>query len=98
MLHETMRPVWNDGCEHGECCYVGTAILSLRPGDAVDIYVFETPRGEQEVCVRYGNEYPEYRAPGSVENVLRSADHEPYSSVARVLLEKGSIRWQPNTK
>jgi hypothetical protein len=63
-------PVWNDGCNHGPECYVGTYMESPKD-KGQDVYLYFGSIGV-EVCLRYGPNVEEYASPGEVTRFLMS--------------------------
>lgn len=94
---------YKDACNHGTDCYVGSFTFLDRwvdDGKAAyksikyDVYVYVSG-GEQEVCLRFGDDGPEYLSPGPLYLFLRSSvSDELYEKAVALLVRAGRITWQ----
>ena len=60
------KPFWEDGCQHGEDCYVGSFRTET---EKIDVYLYTTLR-DHEICLRFGNDCHEYYSPGPLLQFL----------------------------
>ena len=98
---------WQDGCNHSDECYVGSAkfidyFYSKGIRDAtelcIDVYVFpDGLNNQQRVCIRCSDECPDYIGPGTVLDLLITAQKDRhgtdrYSAAACVINHYMEIR------
>lgn len=99
---------WDNACDHSEETYVGSArfteycyVNGKREAEErfIDVYVFhEEFANTQDVCIRYGHEGPDYISPGTVLDLLitaqkdRHAEGDDYSAAACVINHYMEIR------
>lgn len=92
-----------EGCGHSNEQYIGSftheefvpASKKIRR-EVLDVYVFPQYDGDG-VCIRYGHEGSEYYSPGSLHQFIQTAgqhDHDMYARALRLILEKGTIKWE----
>lgn len=94
----------NDNCGHGVDCYVGTfTYVDIWRDDGetrykeiiYDVYVFEQQTTGAEVCLRFGDEGPEYLSPGPIHQFLMSCQQsETYRRALDLLLKAGRFSWK----
>ena len=99
-----------NGCGHSNEQYIGSfAHEEFIPGstknwhshnslrrEVLDVYVFSQYDGDA-VCIRYGAEGSEYYSPGSLHQFIQTAgrhDHDMYARALKLILEKGTIKWE----
>lgn len=92
-----------EGCGHSNEQYIGSFAYeylrmdSTMPGrDLLDVYVFPQYGGDS-VCIRYGHEGSEYYSPGHLHSFIQTAgrhNHEMYATALKLILEKGTIKWE----
>ena len=86
-------PVWHNGYNHEG--YVASFDCLPRPKSEwkkFDIYVWENHWGQQEVCLRFGEEDSHYYSPGTHWNVIGAAHHIPEYNRAVDILKDSGIR------
>jgi hypothetical protein len=96
---------WQDRCNHPDECYVGSAkFIDYSKGireatePCIDVYVFTDQfDNKQHVCVRYSDRCPDYMGPGTVLDLLITAQKERhgtdhYSAAACVINHYMEIR------
>jgi len=96
---------WQDGCNHPDECYVGSAkFTNYSKGvgktteHCIDVYVFPDGRDNaQHVCIRCSDECPDYIGPGTVLDLLITAQkdyhsYDHYSAAACVINHYMEIR------
>ncbi len=91
------------GCQHKDEHYVGSftfdelALGSTMPRrEKLDVYVFPQTAGDT-VCIRYGVEGSEYYSPGTLTQFIQTAgrhDNYMYAEALRLILKKGTIKWE----
>lgn len=91
-------PVWNDECNHGIESYICSFENLYQSNkklykENLDLYVF----GDNQVCIRFGNEPHEYYSPGHITNIFELAYlDEKYRAVTKILKYFGKIIWRKN--
>lgn len=82
---------WEDKCQHGDACYVGSVIDEPQLHDArvIDVYAHKYD-GELYLCLRTGNEGHEYCSVGTVLDFLAAVamDSQFYPDVAALVLHE----------
>ena len=78
------------GCSHNKNDYIGSiAVLSDDPSISYhlyDVYRYKNS-GQDEVCLRYGDENHQYISPGTLENIKKGYD-PAYSEAYDLIMEK----------
>ena len=101
MYEQKDTPHWECHCGHPEGSYVGS-ILSINHAlkeEWLDVYVYIGALGNQDVCIRFGNEGSEYHSPGSILNVIRygkELNHKPYDLALHLIRKHGQILFVRN--
>jgi hypothetical protein len=97
-MHEIKGPIWEDGCNHPPGSYVASfqTFLGLDVKERIDLYAYPLPDGKMNFCMRFGPEGHEYYSPGDIENIIKSANHEPYHIALFFLKYFGKITWVRN--
>ena len=98
------EPYWTDHCTHGHDTYVASFIHWTLGEEGekhakVDIYIFPDDYYGHEICLRYGDDGPEYLSPTGLVPFISSAarDHNGlYAKALEVLQRHGKIKWERN--
>ena len=92
-----MTPYWPNVCNHPGGSYIGSFEWLHSPKDInkYDLYIFGDINGNQQVCLRYGEDDPEYESPGTLISFLRSMHTDPMKGRALdLMLKEGKIKFQ----
>lgn len=98
-------PVWKNECHHPPKSYIGSFRVFSRGSkfEEYDLYIFDDP-GRQGVCIRAGDDGPDYMSPGEPVNVIKrmvalsGAEDKlvlcpVYAAAAEMLLKLGVFKW-----
>lgn len=84
---------WDDRCNHPGESYVGSFECL---GEKYDLYIFDCPSLGQSVCIRFGNDDPDYCSPGNLCSFIQncSCGIEYYRDALELLKKRGFICWK----
>lgn len=86
-------PQWTDDCHHPKDSYLCSFECITNRREVCDFYLFWSPEGRQDVCIRFGEEPGDYWSIGTTVDLIKHSAHEPYTTALAILSEKGRILW-----
>jgi|ADurb_Ile_03_Slu_FD_contig_121_144313_length_3908_multi_3_in_0_out_0_7 hypothetical protein len=96
---------FNNTCNHAPDEFVGTLeLVETRVEDGkkklvvafYDVFVCQSKTDGHFICIRYGNEGPEYLSPGTICSLLLSSG-ELYRRAAGLIMKKGFFTYHKYT-
>lgn len=87
-------PYWKNECNHPEGTYV--ASFTSRYGSENDLYVYPGEYGGDHVCIRYGDDGPDYHSVTTLRVLIlgAAAGHEVYEDAVNILMSNGTLHWR----
>ena len=88
-MSEMTEPAWTDHCRHGSHSLIGTVECGTG---LIDVYTHDQD-GTVHVCIRYGDDGPDYYSAGPLDRFMREASEsgiDAYRKAREVLIESDS--------